>query len=97
MLRRRENIHTYLSISDIVPHGWRNFFRMLEFVAIDKTPPHWDYAGHLVSALDCRDFFLKHQYGPLVSSYNYYPPFLYYVMAIFFVVFTYSKTIIVFL
>ncbi len=70
----------------------------LIFVNLDKTPPHWDYAGNLLNSLDYVDIFEKKDWVQLVVySRFYYPPLLFILMAIFIKLLGYAETTVVLL
>lgn len=64
----------------------------LKFALIDKTPYGWDDGYHLYNTLI---FLQNFDFNNIISQYTHYPPFMYWLLALYFKIFHFSKTTIV--
>jgi len=56
-------------------------FRTALVVSLDKTPPRWDHAQHLLASLDYAEIIKKNNLSHLFTHYGYYyPPLVYALM-----------------
>jgi 4-amino-4-deoxy-L-arabinose transferase-like glycosyltransferase len=53
---------------------------------LDKTPPHWDMARHLSNSLDYHRYLIDLNWRKLIFNYSYYPPFYYWLTALWYLV-----------
>lgn len=91
------NLELFGKITLILLFGFVLIY-VLIFVNLDKTPPHWDYAGNLLNSLDYVDIFERKDWVQLVVySRFYYPPLLFILMGIFIKLLGYAETTVVLL
>jgi len=70
------------------------FIFISKYIKADKTPPHWDYAMHLNYTLTYYENIKEFNLGKIFSTYVFYPPLNYLILALFFLIFGYSKLIL---
>lgn len=67
------------------------FAKVLAFAIVDQTPPHWDYAGHLSNTIDYMVAIKGLNIQEVFLIYRFYPPIVYFLMSIFFILLGYSE------
>jgi 4-amino-4-deoxy-L-arabinose transferase-like glycosyltransferase len=73
------------------------FISLLNFLFLDKTPPHWDYALHLRNTLIYYENLKNLNLIKFLSIYTYYPPLTYILLSLLVSIIGYSKfTILIF-
>jgi 4-amino-4-deoxy-L-arabinose transferase-like glycosyltransferase len=73
------------------------FTNLLNFLFLDKTPPHWDYALHLKNSFLYLQYFKNLNLIKIITTYVYYPPLTYILFSFFIIIMDYSKfTVLIF-
>jgi len=67
-------------------------FSTFNYLSLDKTPPHWDYALHLKYSLIYFQALENLDLLKLISTYTFYPPLTYIMFSFFIAIIGYSKS-----
>lgn len=65
---------------------------IFRYLKLDKTPPHWDYANHVLHTIDYLTLLEKHKFWEVMTIWRFYPPLTYIFYAFVIKFFGYSPS-----
>lgn len=89
ILLSKLNIFIYILIFTVVFHLVAN----IAWIVLDSTPVPWDEAGHTMHSIDFVEYAVGESSKSLLKISDYYPPFVYWVVSFFMMIFGTNVTV----